>query len=106
MTCASCGWSTEARATGFPNCGAPAAPARQNPCAPPARCPEKENEGLLACLFSMFLEGRMPGQCQPLQHARGAVGELSQEGVDQDAEHDDVDLHEFAGLHRHVTEPG
>src|SRR5258707_12620473 len=57
-------------------------------------------------MSSVFLEGRMPGQCQPLQRARGAVGQLAEQSVDQDREHHDVDQHELARLHRHVTETG
>src|ERR1700704_1981350 len=57
-------------------------------------------------MSSMFLEGRMPGQRQPLQCARGAVGQLSEQGIDQDREHHDVNQHELACLHRHVTETG
>ena len=64
----------------------------------------EKTKGFLHGMSHVFLEGRMPGQRQPLQRARGAVGELSEQGVDQDAEHDDVDQHEFARLHRHVAE--
>ena len=44
----------------------------------------QETKGFLHAWFHLFLEGRMPGQRQPLQRARGAVGELSQKCVDQD----------------------
>src|SRR3954465_13977918 len=47
-------------------------------------------------MSSVFLEGRMPGQRQPFQRARGAVGELAKQGVDQDREHNDIDQHELA----------
>ena len=48
----------------------------------------------------------MPRQRQPLQRTRSAVGELSQQRVDQDGQHDDIDQHEFARLHCHVAEAG
>ena len=35
-----------------------------------------------------------------------AIGSLAEQRVNQDREHDDVDEHEFAGLHRHVAEAG
>jgi hypothetical protein len=42
----------------------------------------------------MFLEGRMPGQRKPLQHARSAIGQLSKQCVDQDAEDDMTPMRE------------
>ena len=36
----------------------------------------EETKRFLHVVLSMFLKGRMPGQRQPLEHARGAVGQL------------------------------
>ena len=53
------------------------------------------------------LEGR-DASCseQPLEQPGEAVGELAEQRVDQDRQHDDVDQQELARLHRHVAEAG
>ena len=44
-----------------------------------------EQRGRSSCHPSSCLEGRVPGQAQALEQARGAVGELAEQRVDQDA---------------------
>jgi hypothetical protein len=47
----------------------------------------------------------LPAEAKAFEQACGAVGELSEERVDEDAQHDDVDEEEFARLHGHITDP-
>src|SRR5882672_7962573 len=51
----------------------------------------------MSALLATGLEGGMPLQRRALQQARGAVGELAEQGVEQDRQDDDVELHELAG---------
>ena len=43
---------------------------------------------------------------EPFEQPGEAVGELAEQRVDQDRQHDDVDQQELARLHRHVAEAG
>ena len=100
--CAGPAWSAADRARPLPTRRA-VGPASRNPH--DRRGVGAETEVLMTCSWlSCFLERRMPGQATRSSTRATLSASFAEQGVDQDAEHDDVDLHELARLHRHVAD--
>ena len=45
----------------------------------------------------------MPAQQPSLKRAGDDIGQFAEQGIDNDSQHDHVELHEFARLHRHIA---